>query len=77
MKDLDLIVMAATRYALPRRSYIVGAVQNFIRKNIVEDITKQKLAKEIYEWCDGALLEDDHPERETWLSLANELTNKH
>ena len=75
MKDLDLITMAAMRYALPRRSYIVGAVQDFIRENITDEMTKQKMAKEIKEWVNGELSEwSDSYFRESWQQLYDELS---
>lgn len=78
MKNLDLIVMAATRYALPRFSYIVDVVQDFIRENIKDDMAKEKLAAEINEWCDGALNENNHPKDllDSWRNLAAELSNE-
>jgi len=74
MNDEELILLCALRYALGRRSYIVGVVSNYIRKkmeslsfvaigNIIDEITKAESENGL-----GSKID-----KEEWLNLRRAL----
>ncbi|HEC91572.1 MAG TPA: hypothetical protein ENI51_01035 [Candidatus Atribacteria bacterium] len=74
MNDEELILLCALRYALGRRSYIVGVVSNYIRKkmenlsfvaigNIIDEITKAEKENGL-----GSKID-----KEEWLNLRRTL----
>ena len=77
-KNINLILMAALRYALGRSSYIVSIVQDFIirysdNEYIKADITKYiKDIERHLEWQP----EENPYIRETWLNLIKQLKAK-
>lgn len=78
-EDFDLVVIAAFRYALGRRTYIVPAVCNFIKANnkhipnrVKEIIISEITDAEYHKY--GMSLGDDIDAKE-WLSLELFLEN--
>ena len=79
-EDFDLIVIAAFRYALGRRTYIVSSVCNFIKANSKHLLnqTKEIIISEIIDAKNqeyGKSLGDDIDAKE-WLSLKLFLENE-
>jgi hypothetical protein len=79
-EDFDLIIIAAFRYALGRRTYIVPAVTNFIKANskhisiqAKEIIISEIIDAENHEY--GKSLGDEIDAKE-WLSLRDFLQNE-
>ena len=72
--NIELVAMAAMRYALGRSSYIVSEVIYFIRKNIKKSLAREKFVKEIENTIQSAsLYQTGFPYRQEWLALAEEL----
>jgi hypothetical protein len=79
-EDFDLVVIAAFRYALGRRTYIVPAVTNFIKANSrhIPKLVKEMIISEItdaenHEY-DKSL--GDEIDAKEWLSLRDFLQNE-
>lgn len=71
MKDFDIILMCALRYAFGRRTYVVSIVQDYIRNYIKENPNiKEKFVKEIEDLINERNRYDSH---ETWKNFIAEL----
>lgn len=68
MRDEELIYLCAFRYALGRRSYIVGVVTNFLRIAKLSPQAKRLIIKEINEAQKYHRL-GDKIDAENWQSL--------
>jgi len=77
MKDLDLIILCAFRYALGRQTYIVSTVIDFIRTNIkvLNEHQCALMVREIEEAEKEDRLGDPHIDKPLWLDLKKELEN--
>ena len=71
MKDFDIILMCALRYAFGRRTYVVSIVKDYIRNYIKENPNmKEKFVKEIESLISERNRYDSH---ETWKNFMTEL----
>lgn len=73
--NLDIIILCALRYAMTRRSYVVGTMQDFIKKHWPElnEHTRNNITRDIGNY----LTEDGNDPKdiyETWKQLYKELS---
>lgn len=73
-QDLQLLFIAAFRYALGRRSYITSAISDIIQNNVdvLTDNTVNLIIKEIRE-CENLGMDCD---KEVWMYLAEFLEER-
>lgn len=73
-QDLQLLFIAAFRYALGRRSYITSAISDIIQNNVevLTDNTVKLMIKEIQE-CENLGMDCD---KEVWQYLAKFLEER-
>lgn len=68
--NLDIVILCALRYAMTRRSYVVGTMRDFIKKHWPElnEHTKNNITRDI-----GTYLTEDRDDPkdiyETWKQL--------
>lgn len=78
-EDFDLVVIAAFRYALGRRTYIVPAVANFIKANSkhISNQTKEIIISEINDakYHKYGISLGDEIDAKDWLNLELFLEN--
>lgn len=65
MKDLEVVHLCAFRYALGRKTYIVGIICDALRQADLSNQCKQQIIKEIKE-CQDLGMDMDRTE---WMSL--------
>lgn len=72
----ELVMAAAVRYALGRRSYIVSPIQSYLKKNwwTLEPDSQNKFLDDIKEYLANKSEFDDEYIRQTWIDLMKDLT---
>lgn len=78
MEKLDLIVLSALRYALPRHTYITGVVADFIWENRENPEIKKAMSlikRDLNEWIDENPPTNacDQIDYDTWVRLSRKL----
>lgn len=69
--NLEIIIIAAFRYAITRESYMPSLVASFINKN--KDLLSKSTLKTIIQEIEEAKPHLEAPEKNTWVRLSNQL----